>query len=178
MLSMNIIERLTPRSERVSRRRDVAKSFKAKADAKRTLAERFADWMTAKFGSMFFLAFNACLFLGWIVINVGWVPAVKPFDPFPFELLTTAVSLEAIFLAVIVLISQNRESRIADVREEIDLQINMMAEEEVSKIIELLVKSLHKQGVDVSGDQEIQQMLKPRSGVEIQRKLEKELNSD
>lgn len=172
---MNIIQNLADKVQKPSRRVQIVQSFKAKADAKRSLAERLADLMTSKFGSVTFLSLNAIWFTAWIIINLGWVPAVKPFDPFPFGLLTMVVSLEAIFLAIIVLISQNRESRIADLREEIDLQINIMAEEEISKIIELLVRSLRKQGLDVGSDQQIQEMTKTTSSQEIERNLEKEL---
>lgn len=178
MLSMNIMEHLMLRPEKLSRRRQVVQSFKAKADAKRSPAEKFADWMTAHFGSVAFLTVNAILFLSWITINTGRVPGIEPFDPFPFGLLTTIVSLEAIFLAIIVLISQNREAKIADLREEVDLQINVMAEEEVSKIVELLVKVLEKHGVKVGDDPEIKKMIKPSASAEIERKVEEELNAE
>lgn len=175
---MNILERLGIHleSEKPSRRRSVVQSFKAKFDAKRTIAEKFADWMTGRFGSVTFLGLNALWFASWIVINTGLIPGIEPFDPFPFGLLTMIVSLEAIFLAIIVLISQNREARIADLREEIDLQVNMMAEEEISKIVELLVKSLKKQGVNVGDDPQIREMINGKTGADIERKMEKELD--
>lgn len=172
------MEHLTPLGHKSSRRSAMAQSFKAKADAKRSATEKFADWMTRHFGSIVFLTLNALWFGVWVLVNTGVLPIIKPFDPFPFGLLTMIVSLEAIFLAIIVLISQNREAKIADVREELDLQINMMSEEEISKIIELLVKLLEKQGVSVADDPQIQKMIKPSSGADIERKLEKELDSN
>ena len=177
---MNIMERLGIHleSEKPSRRRAVVQSFKSKFDAKRTPAEKFADWMTVRFGSVTFLALNAIWFSTWMVINLGWIPAIKPFDPFPFGLLTMVVSLEAIILAIIVLISQNREAHIADLREEIDLQVNMIAEEEISKIVELLVKSLKKQGVSVGDDSKIQEMINGTTGADIEKKLEEELDEE
>lgn len=178
MISMAFLDFLTPHLQKNSRRVQVVQSFKAKANAKRTPLEKFADWMTAHFGSVIFLSFNLVWFLGWIAINVGWVPAIKPFDPYPFGLLTMIVSLEAIFLAIIVLISQNREAKIADLREEIDLQINIMAEEEVSKIIELLVKVLEKQGINVANDPVIQKMIKGDVRGDIEHSVEKELSND
>src|SRR5688572_11004757 len=120
--------------ESVSRRRHVIKSFKAKADAKRTGAEKFADLLTQKFGSVLFLGLNAMWFAVWMVWNTGLIPGLQAFDPFPFGLLTMTVSLEAIFLAIIVLISQNREAKVNELREEVDLQINMIAEEEITKL--------------------------------------------
>src|SRR4051812_26070860 len=83
----------------------VVQSFRAKADAKRTLSDKFADKLTSKFGTVLFLCLNALWFFIWIVINTNLIPGVKAFDPFPFGLLTMVVSLEAIFLAIIVLIS-------------------------------------------------------------------------
>lgn len=178
MKGMNVLEELGLKTEKHSRRQKLVQSFKARADAKRTIVEKLADWMTQRLGSVGFLFFNAIWFSAWISVNLGWIPAVEPFDPFPFGLMTMVVSLEAIFLAIIVLISQNREAKIADLREEIDLRVNMMAEEEISKIIELLSQLLKKHGIDVSHDPQVAQMIKQTSSAEIERNLEKELNSD
>ncbi len=161
-----------------SRRRIVVRSLKAAADARRTGAERFADWLTNSFGTVTFLVINALWFATWIPINLGWVQGITPFDPFPFGLLTMAVSLEAIALAIIVLISQNRASRIGDLREEIDLQINTMAEEEITKIIKLQLLLLEKNGIDVNDDPELQAMLKPLRSADIEHKLQKQLDGD
>lgn len=157
------------------RRRRVIKSLKAQADARRTPAERFADWLTDFFGTVGFLLLNAAWFVVWIIINMGWIPGVQPFDPFPFGLLTMVVSLEAIFLAIIVLISQNRAAKIADLREEIDLQINTMAEEEVTKLIQLQLKLLEKNGVILEEDADLERMLKPLHSADIQHSLTDQL---
>src|SRR5687768_109734 len=138
----DILTSLNPKlshQDNVESRRRVIKSFKAKADAKRTPAEKFADWLTTKFGSVTFLAVNALWFVTWILINTGKVPVIAPFDPYPFGFLTMVVSLEAIFLAIIVLISQNREARIGELREEIELQISTISESELTKLIGLMV---------------------------------------
>ncbi len=116
--------------------RKIIKSLKAKANAKRTIFEKFADFSTSVAGSFSFLLLNLLWFLGWILINTNTisVPGIVAFDPFPFGLLTMIVSLEAIALAILVLISQNRASKIDDIREEIDLQVNVTAEQEITKI--------------------------------------------
>jgi uncharacterized membrane protein len=158
----------------VEERRKVIKSFKAKADAKRTMAEKFADTLTTKFGTVSFLFINAVWFTVWIIINKGLTP-LSIFDPFPFGLLTMIVSLEAIFLAIIVLISQNREARIAELREEIELQISTLAEGETTKLISLMVILLKKQGI-VINDSELSFMLKPTDTAKLERDLEKELS--
>lgn len=161
--------------ENVDKRIKAVKSFKAKANAKRSLAEKFADWLTSKFGSVTFLILNAIWFLAWILINTGKIPAIHPFDPYPFGFLTMVVSLEAIFLAIIVLISQNREARIAELRDEIELQIDTISEGELTKLIKLMVILMEKQGINVDEDPEIKRMLKPIDNDKLQNAIENEL---
>jgi uncharacterized membrane protein len=160
--------------EKVDRRRHAIKSFKAKANAKRTFSEKFADLLTAKFGTVTFLVLNMIWFAVWLLWNTGHIPGAEPFDPFPFGLLTSAVSLEAIFLAIIVLISQNREAKVAELREEVDLQINMITEEELTKLIKLVAGMLEAQGAKPADDPELRRLL-ATSNDQIARELEKEL---
>lgn len=160
--------------DKLKHHRLVVQSYRAKADAKRTLTDKFADKLTIKFGSVLFLGLNALWFLVWIVLNTNIIPGIEPFDPFPFGLLTMIVSLEAIALAIIVLISQNRAAKIAELREEIDLQVNSIAESEVSKVIELLGILLKKEGVRLD-DPEIADMIRPIRSTDIERILEKQL---
>lgn len=162
--------------ENVNVRRKAIKSFKAKADAKRTAPEKFADLLTAKFGSITFLSLNAAWFATWIIINTGLIPGIVPFDPFPFGLLTMVVSLEAIFLAIVVLISQNREARVAELREEIELQIGTVSESELTKLIKMVVILLEKQGVNTEDDPELKKMLRPFAQAALERELEEELS--
>lgn len=155
--------------------RKIFRSIKAKADAKRTLMEKMADFMTSSFGSNTFLLFNVFLFLSWILINTGQISFVSPFDPYPFNLLTNIVSLEAIILAIFVLISQNRTAKVDDLREETHLQLNLISEREVTKLIKMLALLLEKQGIDLSQDPELHKMIRPVSEEEIERRLEKEI---
>ncbi len=174
----NLLSNFNPRlstEENVDKRLTAIKSFKAKANAKRTGTEKFADWMTAKFGSIQFLALNATWFLAWILINTGKIPGIEPFDPYPFGFLTMVVSLEAIFLAIIVLVSQNREARVAELRDEIELQVGTISEGEVTKLINLMVILLEKQGVKIEEDPELRKMLKPMDNKKLQEDIEKEL---
>lgn len=146
---------------RLLHKRHIIKSIEAEEALNRNLTEKFADFMTNNFGTLGFLLMNAIWFLVWITLNSNVLPFIQPFDPFPHNLLTMVVSLEAIFLAIIVLISQNRAERIANLREEIDLQINSIAEEEITKMIKLQIMILKKHGVDVSEDEELKDMLTP-----------------
>jgi uncharacterized membrane protein len=173
---LNVLSPLLSHQETVRGRRKVIKSFKAKADAKRSPTEKFADFLTVKFGTVTFLTLNFIWFAIWISINTGHFFGVKQFDPFPFGLLTMIVSLEAIGLAIIVLISQNREARVSELREEIELQLNTISEGEITKVINLLALLLEKQGVDISNDPDLKRMLKPMDSEELERQLEAELD--
>src|SRR5512133_58301 len=105
----------------ISQNEKTSKSIKAKANEKRSFIDIVVDRTTALFGSHAFLFANVLFLIIWIVINTGLIPGIKPFDRFPFPLLTTAVSLESIIVAILVLISQNRSSKVADLREEVQL---------------------------------------------------------
>lgn len=153
----------------------VQRTLKARADARRTLGDRVADTITNLSGSMPFLFLNGAWFAVWVLLNVGLVPGVEPFDPFPFGLLTMIVSLEAIILAIVVLISQNRAARIADLREETALQVEEISEREITKLLQLTVRLLEKQGFDLSGDAELRAMLKQTNTEELVESLEKEV---
>jgi uncharacterized membrane protein len=154
--------------------RKIIKSLKAKANAKRTIFEKFADFTTAIAGSFPFLTINLVWFLAWIVINSNLVPGVSAFDPYPFGLLTMVVSLEAIMLAILVLISQNRAANIDDIREEIDLQVNVTSEQEITKILTLLILLLKKNGINISEDKNLAEMLKPINTDKLEKALEQE----
>ncbi len=109
-------------------------------ETKLTMLDRITDAIAAFSGSLNFLALHAAWFLVWIVLNT--VPGLPAFDPYPFGLLTMCVSLEAIFLSVIVLLSQNRQSAKDHIRADIDYEVNLKAELEVSHLHEK-VDQLH-----------------------------------
>lgn len=153
----------------------IIQSLKTKADAKRKPAEVVADWMTNTLGSIWFLTLNMLWFFVWICINIGAIPGITPFDPFPFGLLTMIVSLEAIILAIFVLISQNRASQVDDLREEIDLQVDIITEQELTKLIRMTSILMEKNGIDMKNDKELQEMIKPTNVDKIERILERQV---
>lgn len=155
--------------------RRIIRSLKARAATKRTLSEKLADWMTAKLGSISFLSINVLWFLLWIAINIGLIPFIKPFDPFPFGLLTMVVSLEAIILAIFVLISQNRAAQVDDLREEIDLQVDIITEQELTKLMDMVSQLMQKNGLDTAKDSQLQSMLKPTNLETIEKSLERQV---
>ncbi|HWO01565.1 MAG TPA: DUF1003 domain-containing protein [Blastocatellia bacterium] len=111
--------------------------MRAEQERRKNSEERLADLLTLFSGSMMFVYVHAVWFGLWILFNVGWLGGT-PFDPFPFSLLTLIVSLEAIFLSTFVLISQNHAGAIADKRADLDLQINLLAEHEVTHLLALV----------------------------------------
>lgn len=124
------------------------------ADAQRTLQERLADMITEFSGRMSFVYFHIGWFGVWIVINLG-IFGNQPFDPFPFGLLTMIVSLEAIFLATFVLISQNRLSIEADRRADLDLQIGLLTEYELTRVLKMLDAVQDKMDIENDSDEEL-----------------------
>jgi uncharacterized membrane protein len=105
---------------------------------RRSTAEHFSEAITRVFGSGAVLIAHVIWFAVWILVNTGKVPGLSPFDKFPFPLLTTVVSLEAIFLSLFVLASQNRMTRHSDQRSQLDLQVDMLAEREMTAVLVLL----------------------------------------
>ena len=99
-----------------------------------------ADAITSLSGSMLFVYLHILWFGAWLLVNTGHM-GIKPFDPFPYGLLTMIVSLEAIFLSTFVLISQNRFSDAADRRAELSLQIGLLAEHEITRVLQMLDES-------------------------------------
>ena len=110
----------------------------AAARARRTMSERLSDVVARMAGTGWFAALHVVWFAGWIVWNAGLVRRWPPIDPFPFSFLTLVVSLEAIFLSIFVLISQNNLSRQSERRAQLDLQVNLLAEQESTKTVALL----------------------------------------
>jgi uncharacterized membrane protein len=106
----------------------------------RTMQGRVADTITTFSGSMAFVWIHAVWFGLWVLLNIGLlhIPRISEFDPFPFGLLTMVVSLEAIFLSTFVLISQNRLAAASEKRAELDLQVNLLAEQKATKVLEML----------------------------------------
>lgn len=157
-------------------RREGIQSFKRRMDLKRRWHERLADFMTESFGTIHFLILNVFLFIAWILINVNIIPGIQAFDPYPFNFLTMVVSLEAIVLSIIVLMSQNRESEIADLREEIELRINVRAEQEITKILNMLDEIHDHVGLPNGDDEELVSMKQKTNLEEIEEEIRKENN--
>ena len=151
-------------------------ALKAAHAADRNLVERFADTLIRIASSTPLLL----LHLGWFGIWVLWNTGVigwRPFDPFPFGLLTMIVSLEAIFLSIFVLIGQKREAAIAELREELTLQVNLRMEAEVTKTLQLVAGLYTRLGYQVADDEELREMLKALNPEAIEQELKQQIEN-
>ena len=104
----------------------------------RTHAERMSEWLVQRVGSIRFVAAQIALIGSWIALNLGAVPGVAPFDPFPFGVLAVLLGAEAVLIGVFVLISQNRMTRDANRRAHLTLQISILAERETTEILRIV----------------------------------------
>lgn len=114
----------------------------------RSNSERLAGAVTRAAGTATFAIAHLIWFTVWILVNAGLVQRIERFDPFPFNLLTMIVSLEAIFLSIWILISQNQMTRQADRRAHLDLQINILAEQEATATLRIVHGIAQHLGVD------------------------------
>ena len=120
----------------------------------RKLQERLADIITYFSGRMSFVYVHAVWFAVWLLLNTGRFH-VRVFDPYPYGLLTMIVSLEAIFLSTFVLISQNRLSEEADRRANLDLQIGLLTEHEITRVLQMLDAIQDKLGIENDEDSDL-----------------------
>jgi len=104
----------------------------------RSKAEQVSDWIVCTAGSGPVLVLHVVWFAAWVIMNVDLIRGIRPFDRFPFPFLTMTVSLEAIFLALFVLASLNRLAPQADKRSHLDLQVDLLAEREMTAVLQLL----------------------------------------
>ncbi len=131
--------------------------LRKQAELSKSVQDRIADVFTLFSGSMAFVYLHVLWFGIWIPINLGWTP-IKAFDPFPFGLLTMIVSLEAIFLSTFVLISQNKMGEVADKRADLDLQINLLSEYEITRILRLIDAMAEQMNIDEAFDPAIDEL--------------------
>jgi uncharacterized membrane protein len=122
----------------------------------RTPQQRLAYTITSFAGSLPFVFIHAVLVISWVVINAGWTP-MKPFDP-TFVILATVASVEAIFLTSFVLITQNKMQADADRRADLDLQVSLLAEHEVTRLISITRGIANKLGVHLDDEPELDEL--------------------
>ena len=122
-----------------------------------TVEERVAEAITRFTGSMRFVYLHLAFFGFWIVANLGWVPSVPAWDP-SFVVLAMIASVEAIFLSTFVLISQNRMAAAADKRADLDLQVSLLAEHEITRLVTLVSGIADRLRVKTKADAEVEEI--------------------
>ncbi|WP_046245750.1 DUF1003 domain-containing protein [Hymenobacter terrenus] len=127
-------------------------------EQRKTWQDKLADAVTTFTGSLAFVFIHLALFGVWIGWNVGWL-GLKPFDP-SFVVLAMFASVEAIFLSTFVLISQNRMAAQADKRAELNLQVSLLSEHEITRLIVLVAEMAKKLGIEEAHDPEIPDLAK------------------
>lgn len=155
----------------------IVKSYEARQLKKRPLTVKVADLITQFCGSVLFFVLNVAFFASWITLNSGLISTFEPIDPFPFVMLTTIVSLEAIILSIFVLMSQNRQSIVTTLRDEIQLQVDLVAEKEITKMLHLIAEIARKHKIKIT-DEGLNEMIKETDLSYIERQLEKQLASN
>jgi len=169
----------TAEKRRIRRSLGLNKAFraiKAQHSANRSAMEILADRLIGIASATPFLVIHAVLFVLWIVWNTPGMPLPR-FDPYPYGMLTTIVSLEAIFLSIFVLMTQSRESKIGELREELTLQVNLRIEEEVTKTLHLVAGLYSRLGLQLAEDPELKSMLEPLDPKRIEEDLAEQIHA-
>jgi uncharacterized membrane protein len=152
------------------------RAIKAQHASNRSQMEIWADRMIGLASSSPFLVIHAIGFIAWILWNIRGI-GLPQFDPYPYGMLTTIVSLEAIFLSIFVLMTQSRESRIGELREELTLQVNLRMEEEITKTLHLVAGLYARLGLQLADDPELRAMLEPLDPKRIESDLTEQINA-
>jgi uncharacterized membrane protein len=152
------------------------RAIKAEHASNRSPMEVLADRMIGVASATPFLVIHAFLFIAWIYWNVPFSGLPK-FDPYPYGMLTLVVSLEAIFLSIFVLMTQSRESRIGELREELTLQVNLRMEEEITKTLHLVAGLYARMNLTLADDPELRAMLEPLDPKKMEADLAEQISA-
>jgi uncharacterized membrane protein len=134
--------------------------------------QRLAGAITRFAGSMLFVYVHALIVAAWVAINLGWTP-LRPFDE-TFVILATAASVEAIFLSTFILIAQNRAAEVAERRADLDLQISLLSEHEVTQLIRLVTRIAEKLGIEEAGNPELAELQRNVAPEAVLERIEEE----
>ncbi|WP_045234003.1 DUF1003 domain-containing protein [Deinococcus pimensis] len=162
-----------PFGDVIARNVSALHALQERAERGRSRQDRVADTVTRFTGSMAFVYLHLLIIGGWVIVNLGLL-GVRPFDPFPFGLLTMAGSLEAIFLSTFVLISQNRMSAADARRAELDLQVNMLTEHELTQLVRLTHAIAEHLGLPVEDEARVREAMNDVHPEEVAEVMDRE----
>jgi uncharacterized membrane protein len=137
-----------------------------------SLSDRIASGISRFCGSMLFVWVHVVIFAAWILLNTVLIP--QPFDPYPFTFLTLVVSLEAIFLSTFIMIAENRQEKISERRSQLDLQVNLLAEQEDTKTLQILAAIAKRLSIDISKDPTIEELEKATEVENLAKQIDRQ----
>ena len=150
--------------------------FEQECLEERTVLERIGDAIGGFVGTMQFVFLHALWFAVWIVINLRLIPGVPAFDPYPFLFLSMSVSLEGVLLTTFVLMKQNRMSKRSEIRNQLNLQIDLLAEREATKMLQMLRAICDRMGLESESQQaEVKQLAEDTSVDVLAQELKKKM---
>ncbi len=142
----------------------------------RSVAERFADAVGIFAGSPPFIVLHLALLTAWLLINSDKIPWISPFDPYPFSLFAMIVAVEAVFLSSFILMRQNRMMRRGERRDHLNLQIDLLSEKEITKLIQMTRAICGRLGLEnILADKEIRELSQNTSIESLSQTLEERL---
>src|SRR5450755_115280 len=143
---------------------------------RRSSSERLADAVGGFSGSPLFIVLHLVLLVAWLLINSGKIPSTRPFDPYPFSLLGVIVAVEAVILSSFILMRQNRMMRRGERRDHLNLQVDLLAEKEITKLLQMVRAICGKMGLEkIMADKEIRDLSQNTSIESISQTLEDRL---
>lgn len=132
--------------------------LREQAWAERSRAEKLADRASAVVGRVAFIVGHAIWFALWAAFNTQLVPTLPVFDPYPFNLFGTLISLEAVVISALVLIKQNRMSLLDERRAHVELQMTLLAEKEITKLLHITARIAGQMGIHDAVDEEAREL--------------------
>ncbi len=152
----------------------INQQFKSRIDFNKSLSDKIAIFITDFLGSIKFLSACCIFFFFWVIWNLNFFPLLKVFDPFPFPALQMIVSIFAIILSVSVLISQKRQGKFERISQQIEFEVNVRAESEITKMLEMLHDIQKKIGIN-NNDIELEKMKENLDIQDLHQKLDENL---
>ena len=142
----------------------------------RSSSERLADAVGLFAGSLPFIAVHLVFVLAWLLVNEGEIPWARPFDPYPFSLLGVIVSMEAVILSSFIIMRQNRMMRRGERRDHLNLQVDLLAEKEITKVLQMVRAICGHMGLkDIVADRDIHELSQNTSIESLSQTLEDRL---
>ena len=143
---------------------------------RRSGSERLADGIGSFAGSLPFVAVHLALLIAWLLVNSGKIPKARPFDPYPFSLLGVIVAVEAVILSSFILMRQNRMMRRGERRDHLNLQVDLLAEKEITKLLQMVRAICGQMGLqNIMADKEIRDLSQNTSIESLSQTLEDRL---